>query len=261
LTNLTASELSLPTYQDKVLELRDKICHAEVTPELSGLLAQYPRVNICELATLVHYLKTDCFDCDNQAPQSPGWRIPHVVQEGCQVAMRFKSLLPPQNYQLEAKLPNRRPWIVSTERQQIEVVGLSVLEQVQLLGIVMAASYLDGPAVLEYFELRTGQAPQDACMVLDESSELLMRDCENRDLSLPGRSKALMFRRPFELSKGQHFLIKFKLGGELFYRGNRFDIGEEDLGVFRLVAVRVLSRDFIDGQNHLTGPLLGFIYK
>jgi hypothetical protein len=48
-----------------------------------------------------------------------------------------------------------------------------------------------------------------------------------------------MFRRPFELSKGQHCLIKFQLRGELLYRSYKFDVGEEDLGVFRLTAVKV----------------------
>mmetsp|Transcript_16950 Transcript_16950/g.30446 ORF Transcript_16950/g.30446 Transcript_16950/m.30446 type:complete len:715 (+) Transcript_16950:1698-3842(+) len=242
--------------------------HKSATPELMGLLMRYLNLSLQEQADLLYYLKTDCTNCDTGGfEHTSGWRIPVVAYSDMHVAMRFSDLLPPQ-FSCSMDDPNRSFWLVDTDNNQIEILGFDCSQSIYLYGVVLAAGAEAQGHELEYFEVYSTQFHDGlgGAAAFTVNDALLFRHDRKTPLCLPQRTMTVRFDEPFSLESGFQYLMKFKLAGKRFYRGNPYTVEDPqfvigpDLTTFRFVQALCMTDDIVNGSNEETGPLLGLIY-
>jgi hypothetical protein len=256
-------------------ELVDAIPTASL--ELRDLLSRHPNINLQERADLLYYLKTDCTNCDSEElPESVGWRIPKIPSQDYRVAMRFADVLPPLNPSSSSASSSRHPpWPVGPNQE--ELVGVTVLQKIELVGVVMATTY--EPTLspeLEYFKIYDAERFRDfgESLLYSSHNRKLFSHQRYDSLSGPLNYKVIRFARPYTLQAETPYIFKFKLNGSsAFYRGNPFTLQEvktvvcPDLKTFpdlELITVfyfsGVTSAKASSGDNHTTGTLLGLVY-
>jgi hypothetical protein len=258
------------TALSKIVELRDIIyTFPTASHELKRLLHTHPAITLQDQANLLYYLKTDLTDCDtDNLEECVGWRIPQVTVPGHKTVMRFSDVLPPQFNQEGDDRKTRCHWGVKIQEDQIEIVGFVVYAPVRLHGVVMATSF--GPsaaAVLQYFQVYEAQYLGDGMMYSVDCQQLFSHQ-RNDALSGPENHRVIMFQRPFELLDGTSYIFKFKLGGsDSFRRGNIYTlkddsiiIGPDDV-IFHFHSALCFTGERVNGQNDVTGPLLGLVYS
>jgi hypothetical protein len=253
----------------KIVELRDIIYTLPTAShELKRLLRMHPAITLQDQANLLYYLKTDLTDCDmDNLEESVGWRIPQVTRPGYKVVMRFSDVLPPQFRQEGDERKTRCQWGVKLQEDQIEIVGFAAFAPVRLHGVVMATSIGPSAGVLQYFQVFDAQYLEDGMLYSLDCQQLFSHQ-RNDALSGPENHKVIMFERPFELLEGTSYIFKFKLGGsDSFRRGNLYTLTEEasiigpDDVIFLFHYALCMTGEKINGQNDLTGPLLGLVYN
>jgi hypothetical protein len=269
--------------EQRIIELKESMQkHPRASPELVELLRQYPNISLNFRSKLLYFLKTDCFDCDNPAiEESVGWRIHEVRIPDLTVALRFNSVLPPQ-FCTNFRSPTRGPQFVDETLEQFEVVGLTADHEVQLHGVVIAAScYQEDSAELNFFNIYTTQQyPEMDGFLLFSKACFKEFPHARKDSLMGGQYKPVMFNRPFYIKRNKPYILSFQLAGSpSFYRGNPY---HNDLRAFPVGADHEITST-VQGQgvdftftevvskfkkerkanedNAFTGALLGLIYK
>jgi hypothetical protein len=232
-----------------------------VTDELIQLVDQYPDLSLSNSAKLLTLLTTQLVCVYDQ--DYPCFRV--LPPSGPSCVMRFNSLLPPISF-TKLGLKFNRPYRVS--RDQVELLGLTVSKPVTLLGAVFASSFEGQGSVEDIEVLDTLQDSKCQQALLTEHCRTLMKDTSTTPLLT--RSQVLMFSTPVRL-KTSVYLIKFKLRGKLFYRGNPSDSLSEgnmvlgpDSTTFRFIQSECQHAEYVvkpRAQNHITSVLIGLLYQ
>jgi hypothetical protein len=272
LGSVTGQRIGMNDPSAKVTELKQEIYRLPTAShELKALLNQHPALSLQDRANLLYYLKSDLTDCDLEGLEEPtGWRIPKVNVPGMNVAMRFLDVVPSQFVKPDEQRLNRVPFQVNLAKSQMEVVGFRLYSPAQLHGVVMATGFGPGSPFLEYFQIyrtKIVKEFEEALMYNFESTQLYSHQ-HNDSLAGPENYKVIMLERPFDLIEDTPYVLKFKLAGcPAFYRGNPFTLKESktvfgpDGTVFYFSEGLNLTDEYVSGRNHLTGALIGLVYK
>jgi hypothetical protein len=194
--------------------------------------------------------------------------------------LRFFSLMPPVQ-----KDPSHlflcQPWKVDDSKNQIEALSFKANKNIKLFGVVLGKPLYKTEIRIDVFEVICGQVlSNQACRVVGFRESLRVMSPQGvvevgNQVIFPeflnGGNEDEVFKvvikEPVDIGAeiAYSVAIKFRGDGLLFFRGNPFQMKDEVWGsdgtVFEFLKVHNESKDFIEGQHEINGPILGLIYQ
>ena len=173
-----------------------------------------------------------------------GQQIPPLSCRG-HFMQRFNSVLP--NYLLP-QIKNVRPWYIKTGENQVEVFAFQVSKSIRLIGISVTCPVDDKPGIVEYVDLFEGQISVGRLL-----SDRRVRGCV----------EDLIFDSEVVVKENMKYQLVFKFNVEFVYKGNPLDrtdcVGTD--GTHFDIMEGYLKGLVVNGQSHISGPLVRVIYK
>jgi hypothetical protein len=226
-------------------------CHRKASalgPRLTPVLAK----QLADLASAPNSAKLEFYRLLEQlsavapvvkAPHSQGFGFPPIAVKA-HVFQRFRTVLP---------LPgtSTKPWIIDRKNAQVEALVFSAFRNIALVGVSVACPLGNQEGKVEYLEIVEGERI---------GGRVVQRAfCGNR---VRGVVADLMFDNRVEIREMQRYLIVFKIDAEAVFKGNPLEKGElrgSDGTEFEVGEAK-LKGVFMNGQAHISGPLIRFIY-
>ena len=173
-----------------------------------------------------------------------GLQIPPLSCAG-HYMQRFNSVLPnpmqPQN-------KNVRPWYIKTNENQVEVFAFEVSKTIKLVGISITCPVDDKVGIVQYVDLFEGQLGVGRLLT---------------DRRVRGHVEDLIFDSEVVVKENFKYQLVFKFNVEFVYKGNPLDrtncVGSD--GTHFDVQEGYLKGLVVNGQSHISGPLVRIIYK
>jgi zinc-RING finger domain/PHR domain len=174
--------------------------------------------------------------------------------EGLSYLYRFYTVMPPLDFNPD-KIFLSKPWVIESEKNQVEAVVFSCDSDIKLYGVGIGQALNFYESYVEFIEIRKGK---------NLSGEPAMKDYDKKPFGYTGEVEDVMFKAPFEVRKDTEYNIVVKIQGELLYRGNPFDLKEAMVGsdgvLFEFKEPENRGDYYVNGQHDINGPILKFIY-
>lgn len=240
LNNFDLSKYLISECQSKASQLGSRL-----TPVLINSLQALP---ISSNSVKLQLLKTLC---NISAPVSAvvgkinsGLQIPSLTIQG-HYMQRFNSILPNP---LQAHNKNVRPWYIKRNENQVEVFAFAVSKKIKIIGVSLTCPVDDKPGLVEFVDLYEGEIA--ICRLLT-----------NRNVR--GCVEDILFDSQVLVRENARYQLVYKYNVELVYKGNPLDrtdcVGTD--GTCFDVIEGYLKGLVVNGQSHISGPLVRIVYN
>ena len=182
------------------------------------------------------------------------------VEESASIAnsaflYRFFSTMPSVEYDQNFIFVTK-PWVIDSEKNQVEAVVFQCKSNIQLNGIGLGQALNNTETSIESLEIRIGRAL---------SGNPIYTEKKQYKFDFTGDIQDIIFSNPVEIKKDTPYNIKIKIRGEMMRRGSPFDLKEAQIGsdgcLFMFSELESLGDDYVNGQHHINGPIIKLSYQ
>jgi hypothetical protein len=152
------------------------------------------------------------------------------------------------------------PWVVDALQGQVEAISFKVDSEVTLIGVLLGQVVNEAQARTDLIKIVEGRGLNGKEIYLNDNNFPFTRE--------PGfEYQNIIFSKNVKILPNFFYSILVRIRGEgvLVNRGNPFDLKENVLGSdgvrFEFEEVENIGDFYLNGQHHITGPILGMIYQ
>ena len=168
---------------------------------------------------------------------------------------RFFTLMPPDEFDPKYTFISK-PWVLESDKNQIEAVAFKCSTNIKLIGIGIGQALNNFETFIEYLEIRKGKS-------LIEKE--VYRENNNFKFDNQKQIQDIILAQAINITGNEFYNIKIKITGELLYRGNPFDLKEKQFGsdgsCFEFSELDIIGEEYINGQQDINGPIIKFLYQ
>jgi hypothetical protein len=183
----------------------------------------------------------------------PNWHSSHSF------AFRFFSVMPTKEVVTGYEFITS-PWVVDALQGQVEAISFKVDSEVTLIGVLLGQVVNEAQARTDLIKIVEGRGLNGKEIYLNDNNFPFTRE--------PGfEYQNIIFSKNVKILPNFFYSILVRIRGEgvLVNRGNPFDLKENVLGSdgvrFEFEEVENIGDFYLNGQHHITGPILGMIYQ